>query len=172
MEAGYEVVCIASGIEETEDVTLLPHVLALENAQCKAQAVAGAFPNDFVIAADTVVALDGVCFGKPAHYDEAARMLHELSGRTHLVVTGVVIMAPKKPPYLFVESSSVAFRNLDETMIRNYLRSINPLDKAGGYSAQDDGGRIIKSIIGSRTNVIGLPMERLTEVLRQEFLFS
>lgn len=164
-DAGYHVTCIVSGAEEIEDHSFDPAGLALENAVRKAGVVAGQFPDQIVIAADTVVWRCGRCFGKPADLDQAFRMLRELAGKTHEVVTGVVVHFPQKDDVSFAESSLVTFHPLNDEQIRQYLASIHPLDKAGAYAAQDHDGSIIKSIEGSVSNVIGLPLERIEELL-------
>jgi septum formation protein len=164
-EAGYLVECIVSGAEEIEDHSFAPADLALENAARKARLVAKDFSAHVVIAADTVVWKSGRFFGKPSDLDDAFRMLKELVGRTHQVVTGVVIHFPGRETAHFSESSLVTFHALDDGEIRAYLESIHPLDKAGAYAAQGDNGRIIKKIEGSVTNVIGLPVERIRELL-------
>lgn len=164
-EAGYQVTCVVSGAEEIEDHSLAPARLALENATRKADLVAGNFPGHIVIAADTVVWMGGRFFGKPTDLEDAFRMLRTLSGDTHEVVTGVVIHLPRKERVAFSESSLVTFHPLSDEQIRQYLLSIHPLDKAGAYAAQNDEGRIIKKIEGSVTNVIGLPLERIEELL-------
>jgi len=164
-EAGYSVECIVSGAEELEDNELPPTDLALENAFRKASAVAAGFPEETILAADTVVWQSGRFFGKPADLPDAFRMLKTLSGRTHEVVTGVVIHRPDRPVTKFSVSSLVTFHPLDDKAIHAYLESIHPLDKAGAYAAQDDNGRIIEKIEGSVTNVIGLPIERLRDIL-------
>lgn len=164
-DAGYLVECIVSGAEEIEDHSFSPAGLALENAGRKAAAVAGAAADRIVIAADTVVWKSGSFFGKPSCADDAFRMLKSLVGLTHEVVTGVVIRFPGGEREAFAESSLVTFHALSDGEIRDYLGSIHPLDKAGAYAAQDDNGRIIKAIEGSVTNVIGLPVERVGEVL-------
>jgi len=164
-ETGYQVECIVSGAEEIEDHSFSPADLALENATRKACAVAEKSPDRIVIAADTVVWRDGSFFGKPSDFEDAFRILKELVGRTHEVVTGVVIRFPGGALTKFTESSRVTFHALVDGEIRRYLKSINPLDKAGAYAAQDDNGRIIKKIEGSVTNVIGLPVEQIEAIL-------
>ena len=154
-----------SGAEEIEDHSLKPDFLALENARLKWRAIATRRPADFIVAADTVVWKDGKFYGKPADLEEARRMLALLVGHRHEVVTGVVA-GRLAGPVEFAERSLVTFHDLSPSSIEGYLASINPLDKAGGYAAQDDGGRLIAKIEGSRSNVIGLPMDRLAEVLR------
>jgi septum formation protein len=161
-EAGFDVCCVVSGAEELESDDLAPDALALENARRKAALVARRYPDDIVLAADTVVWREGCFYGKPADLDDAVRMIGELEGRTHEVVTGVVICRPSSGTLEFAESSRVTFRRLGPDGIRRYLESINPLDKAGGYAAQGDEGKmIIESIDGLLTNVIGLPIERV-----------
>lgn len=165
-EAGWTVEVDVSGAEEIEDHSLLPDSLALENARRKWRAIATRRCQDLIVAADTVVWLDGRFYGKPADLSEARKMLTSLAGRTHQVVTGVVvgnILAPVE----FSELSMVTFHHLTPESIETYFCSINPLDKAGGYAAQNDGGRLIAKIEGSLSNVIGLPMERLAEVLKE-----
>jgi len=164
-EAGYQITCVVSGAEEIEDHSFPPADLALENAGRKAGVVADQFPGHIVLAADTVVWRNGRFFGKPSDGEAAVRMLQELVGRTHEVVTGVVIHFPGGSWTRFSESSLVTFHALDDAKIRRYLESIHPLDKAGAYAAQDDNGRIIKNIEGSVTNVIGLPVERVQSAL-------
>jgi septum formation protein len=164
-KAGYSVRCEVSGAAELEDDSLAPAALALENAARKVRIVAARFPQETVLAADTVVAMGGRFYGKPADLADAFRMLSELSGQTHEVVTGVVIHFPGGSRSDFAESSRVTFHPLGADEIQAYISSIHPLDKAGAYAAQDDNGRIIRRIEGSVTNVIGLPMESLKTVM-------
>lgn len=163
--AGYKVETIVSGVEEVEDDSFLPGALALENARRKAEAVAFTCRESIVIAADTVVWKSGRFYGKPLDHADAAKILSALAGQTHEVVTGVVIVRPGEVQTEFAESSFVTFRALDSRAIEEYLKTINPLDKAGAYAAQDDNGRIIEKIEGSVSNVIGLPVERINELL-------
>jgi len=165
-EAGWSVEVDISGADEIEDHSLTPDALAIENARRKWQAISARRPEDLIVAADTVVWLEGRFYGKPANLSEARKMLASLVGRTHQVVTGVVV-GNRSSPVEFSELSMVTFHDLTPESIEAYLCSINPLDKAGGYAAQDDGGRLIEKIEGSLSNVIGLPMERLAEVLKE-----
>jgi septum formation protein len=129
-------------------------------------AVCRLHPRRIVLAADTLVALEGEVIGKPRDLTHARAILRRLSGRTHDVCTGVCIVAPPRK-ISFAEISQVRFHKLNETDIANYFRVVNPIDKAGAYAAQAAGRSIIASVEGSFTNVIGLPMERTTEVLAQ-----
>jgi len=164
-EAGYRVLCVASGAWEMEGAAQPAAEVAQENALRKARAVAKKFPQDLVLGADTVVTCGGRFFGKPRDLGEAFEMLRALVGRTHEVVTGVVLLEPDRPARDFFDSSLVTFHPLGEDAIRACLATGNPLDKAAGYAAQDDDGRLIKKITGSVTNVIGLPMEKLEKLL-------
>jgi septum formation protein len=164
--AGWPVEVDVSGAEEIEDHSMSPDTLALENARLKWSAIASRRPQDFIVAADTVVWLGGRFYGKPADLSKARKMLASLVGRTHQVVTGVVV-GSSSASVEFSELSMVTFHDLTPESIEAYLGSIHPLDKAGGYAAQDDGGRLIEKIEGSLSNVIGLPMERLAEVLKE-----
>lgn len=167
-QAGYDVRIAVSDVEEVDSCNEGPEALALLNANRKWNVIAPQHPGEIVIAADTVVWLDGRFYGKPVDFVEAAKMLAILSGRTHQVVTGVVLGRAGERSQEFAEVSLVTFHALDENEIEAYLKAIHPLDKAGAYAAQDDNGRIIAKVEGSISNVIGLPMERLETFLASE----
>lgn len=135
----------------------------LRNARGKALEVLGRFPEYRVLGADTAVALDGVIFGKPKNADDAERMLRLLSGKTHSVFTGVCL-ADKSGVREKVVETKVLFKKLSEKKIKSYVLSGAPLDKAGAYGIQD--GVVVESYEGSYTNVMGLPMEAVEEMLR------
>jgi len=167
--AGFEVIVRPSGVEELSE-GLAPRALVIANAEMKALELAATTFGDVVIGADTVVVLDGRILGKPRDLEDATRMLRLLAGRTHEVLTGVSMLRGETVVRCsFVESTLVAFRPFDEFMIADYLKDINPLDKAGSYAAQDDRGRLIERIEGSMDNVIGLPVARVIEALRLHF---
>ena len=132
------------------------------NAYRKARAVAKKFPDALVLGADTLVALETTLFGKPSNLEDACRMLKQLQGRTHRVVTGVCLIHLRgHRQKLFADATEVTFRPLDTGQIREYLAHINPLDKAGAYAIQEGGDKIVETISGSFSNVVGLPVERL-----------
>jgi len=166
-EYGYTFTVQPSGIEETTPPGLTVAEITLFNARQKALDVAEKNPEALVIGVDTLVALDGASLGKPADMDEAFAMLSRLNGRIHEVYSAV--WASRKATdtnHALVEVSRVKFRSLDEAGLRRYLARIHPLDKAGAYAAQDEGPEsIVESIEGSRTNVVGLPMEALAKML-------
>jgi septum formation protein len=167
--AGFDVVIRPSDADELTD-GLAPRDLVIANARRKTLPVAASLRGDLVLGADTVVLLDGEILGKPRDRCHAAEMLGRLSGRVHEVLTGVcLVRGGSNKVCLFVESTRVSFRSLDEATISSYLAEIDPLDKAGSYAAQEDQGRLIERIEGSLENVIGLPVARVIEALRQHF---
>ncbi len=145
---------------------LTPSQLAIENARLKAEAVAKLRPGRWVLGADTVVALDGRIFGKPSSPQQAHAFLRALSGRTHEVITGCALVSPRGEVEFFHEITCVTFLELTDEVIEKYLAAVHVLDKAGGYALQQHGEWIIASVEGSRDNVVGLPTERLREILR------
>ena len=155
------VVVRPDGVEE-ELSGAAPDVLAMRNAQRKARAVAGRHPDAMVIGADTIVVLDGRIFGKPRDPVEAGRMLEQLAGHRHEVVTGVCLLHHALDAELtLADTTRVWMRSLSRAEIQEYLRKINPLDKAGAYAIQEHGAGIVERIEGSYSNVMGLPTERL-----------
>ena len=152
-----------------EDVShehLSPLEVCQLNAHRKARAVAKKIPDALVLGADTLVFLDGEILGKPRSFKDAAKMLGKLQGRTHQVVTGVCLMHLRSHrERIFAVSTDVLFHPLNKKQIRDYLKKIHPLDKAGAYAIQDAGEFIISEISGSFSNVVGLPVEKLREEL-------
>jgi septum formation protein len=165
-EAGYTFDILVPDVEEAHDASLTPEALTVENARRKAAAGAALRPEALVIGADTLVYVDGDPLGKPKDLDEALAMMRRLSGRQHQVCTGV---------YLARESGSagegfhviteVTFKPLTNALIQAYHARVNPLDKAGAYGIQECSEMILHHYEGSWTNVMGLPMEKLVEVL-------
>jgi septum formation protein len=167
-ERGYRFEIVTASVEETLPAHLTVRETVLLNARRKGAAVAALHPPACVVAADTLVALEGQPLGKPASLDDARRMLAMLSGRTHQVFSGVWIEHRAAGCLAaFVEVSHVRFRPLARGEIEEYLRLVQVMDKAGAYAAQEDSIGLIADIDGSRTNVIGLPMERLAPMLAQ-----
>jgi septum formation protein len=166
-EAGYEFDVVSPRVDEVAHGWLTIRELTIWNAARKAAVVSKSLPHAVVLAADTLVTIDGEVVGKPSDLEDAAGILRRLSGRSHEVWTAVRIShAVYDQSESFHEISRVHFRKLDDGAIRNYLRKIDPLDKAGAYAAQGDGKDIIEKIDGSYTNVVGLPMEKTCRALR------
>ncbi len=137
-------------------------------AAAKARAVLARYPQALVLAADTLVSLDGVIFGKPADKAQARLMLRQLAGRTHLVDTGVALLS-QKGEEIFSSRSKVCFRPLTKSMealIDRYVETGLPLDKAGAYGIQELGGLLIQSIEGDFFSVMGLPVAEVYERLQ------
>ena len=165
-DAGYEFEIVSPRVEEVSHGWLTIREVTIWNAARKAASGAGISPDAVVLAADTLVTIDGEVLGKPADLEDAARMLRRLSGRSHEVWTGVRINdAGRGRSRSFHEMSRVHFRKLDDRAIGNYLAKIEPLDKAGAYAAQGHGTEIIERIDGSFSNVVGLPMEKTKRAL-------
>jgi septum formation protein len=165
-EAGYRFTVVTTSVEELFVDFLTPRELTLFNARRKAFAVAARHPEAVVLAADTIVALGAKKFGKPKDLAEARSFLEELSGHTHSVFTGAAIVHYAQSRLCYeVAQTEVTFRNLTGSEIEDYLGRINPLDKAGAYAAQTDPGSIIETVDGSFTNVVGLPMEKISAAL-------
>jgi septum formation protein len=168
VQAGFTFEIFASKISERFDVDLTLRELTAFNAIRKGMAAARLRPNNIVLAADTLVAIDDHVLGKPEDREEAVAMLRRLSGRAHEVCTSVFIChlsAAKSTS--FHEISRVQFRRLGRDKIANYLARVNPLDKAGAYAAQGFGSEIIEKIDGSYTNVVGLPIEKTIPALAE-----
>ena len=158
---------VPGDVPEIHHDQLTARELSQVNAYRKARAAAKSFPDALVLAADTLVHLETALFGKPATLEEAYQMLERLQGRTHQVVTGVCLLHLRKHRQtVFAESTAVTFHPLDAVKIRRYLNQVNPLDKAGAYAIQEQGDMIVEKIVGSYTNVVGLPVERLTTELQ------
>jgi septum formation protein len=126
-------------------------------ARLKGEAIAPAHPEEVVLAADTAVAIEGELFGKPRDAADALRMLRELSGREHQVVTGVVAIGPAGQHQQIV-STRVRMRVISEREAVWYVGTGEPMDKAGAYAIQERGGMFVTSIEGSFSNVVGLPL--------------
>jgi septum formation protein len=165
-ELGLEFEVIPAEAEEIAPAHLSPHEICLVNAHRKARVVARKNPDALVIGADTIVCLGRKIFGKPADITEARRILETLSGKTHEVVTGVCLMEIRaRREKLFAVSTTVTFHRLVSGQVREYVKRVNTLDKAGAYAIQEYGDMIIDKIKGSHSNVVGLPLERLRKEL-------
>lgn len=166
-EAGYDFVVEPSPAEELDDPSMDVVTLTRVNAELKADGLETAADTDAVVlAADTLVAIDGEALGKPADLAAAGMMIARLNGRTHEVLTGVCLLRPQTGERKsFVVRTAVTFKTLSEAELIAYHQLIDPLDKAGAYAAQEHGEKIIASVDGSWTNVVGLPMDETTAAL-------
>lgn len=163
-EAGIEFAVEPSDIEEIFDEGLTATENAAKVAVEKAESVAGPAPDALVLAADTVVVLDGEIIGKPADTAAARAMLARLAGREHEVITGVALVdATRELVWSGTASSRVRFREIPAEDIAAYVATGEPMDKAGAYAIQGGAAKWIEGYEGSLTNIIGLPMELLCE---------
>src|SRR5207247_1652502 len=137
-----------------------PRDMALRLALEKARSVARRIHSGIVLGADTIVVLDGKPLGKPVSPRQARQMLRRLSGRRHTVLSGLAIVdSATGTERSGVAQTSVEFHRLAEATIRTYAAGGEPMDKAGAYAIQGEGGRLVKRWWGSPSNVIGLPLE-------------
>ena len=152
---------------------VLPEKISPEDAvvllsEQKAEEIYRENRGEIIVAADTVVAIDGRILGKPADEKDAFAMLKTLSGRTHEVFTGVCVIFANGRKERFFEETKVEFYELSDGEIAEYIKSGEPMDKAGAYGIQGKGALLVKRIDGDYFNVVGLPVARLLRVLKGE----
>ena len=140
----------------------------MARASAKARSAAGNVSEGIVLAADTVVEARGGVLGKPRSTAEAEEMLRKLSGTRHAVVTGVCLLRPPSGvEKLASERTELFMRELSGDELRNYVRSGEWRGKAGGYAIQESGDAFLRVLRGSKTNVVGLPMELVSRMLEE-----
>ena len=153
---------IAESYPENLPTEEIPRYIAAEKAEAYRKLMA---PKDLIITADTVVVLGDEVLGKPVDADDARRMLRELSGKTHQVMTGVCLMTLEKQ-HSFTVITDVTFKVLSDEEINYYVEKYQPLDKAGAYGIQEWIGYIgVTGLKGSYFNVMGLPVQRIYQEL-------
>jgi septum formation protein len=159
---------IPAEVTEHEAADADPREMVRHNAALKADWVSALHPEATVIGADTTVFLDRTVLNKPKDLSEARAMLRMLSGRTHSVFTGMAVRRLRDGLKLDQGvSSEVTFRVLDEAVIDLYLSRVHTLDKAGGYAIQEHAELIVEAYQGSLTNIVGLPIEEMKQLLTQ-----
>ena len=151
-------------IDETLDDTS-PELAVAQLSRRKAEAVPRE-PEDVVIAADTIVVCDGEILGKPRDAADASRMLHKLSGRDHQVMTGMTLLKGDQCR-VCTEITDIHFRDLTDREIEAYIRTGEPMDKAGSYGIQGGAALFAERLVGDYYNVMGLPVCRLGQLLRE-----
>ncbi|NPU83132.1 MAG: septum formation inhibitor Maf [Syntrophaceae bacterium] len=157
---------VPSGVEEAAHPEESPEEHVLRLSAAKAEALARKNPDAWVLGADTIVVIDGRVLGKPADREGAKAMLQTLSGRVHTVFTGFSVLSGGGSRAVSrAISSAVLFKNLSDEEMNWYVRTDEPYDKAGGYAVQGMGAFFIQEIRGSYTNVMGLPLCEVMEVL-------
>jgi septum formation protein len=169
--AGFGFEVVPADVDERSWPGEQPDAYVCRVALDKARAVAACIPDAVVLAADTCVVVDGLILGKPAGGDDAARMLGMLSGRSHVVLTGVAVIGPAG---IRVEASSshVVVAGLSPGEIAWYVDSGEPADKAGAYAIQGLASRFVEAVDGSYSNVVGLPVALVYRLLCEQGLMS
>ena len=155
-------------VTEYEAADADPREMVRHNAALKADWVAARHPDATVIGADTTVFVDRTVLNKPRDPAEARAMLRLLSGRSHTVFTGIAVRRMRDGLKLDRGvASEVQFKQLDEATIELYLSRVHTLDKAGGYAIQEETGLIVEKFSGSLTNIVGLPVDEMKQILTQ-----
>ncbi len=160
----FEIV-VSPAQEPDPDVNEHPAAYAARMARLKAAAVAATRPDAVVLGADSVVAVGETILGKPTDAADALRMLRLLSGRSHQVVTGCAIFAPGREPEIFTVATDVTMGVVSEERLAAYVATGEPMDKAGAYAIQGGAAAFVTTICGSYTNVVGLPLAEVVEIL-------
>ena len=164
-------IIVSSADESLIDRTIPPEILVKELAMLKAaESAKYAEGEKYIIGADTVVVFNGNIIEKPKTEDEAEKMLKMLSGNKHEVYTGVCIFRISDSTAVCrYEKTVLEFKELSEDTIRAYVKTGEPMDKAGGYGIQGLGALLVKGIEGDYFNVVGLPLGLLSDMFREEF---
>lgn len=164
---GLDVEVVPSNVDEHFDGK--PSDMVVSNARNKRDDVSARLDRpSIVIAADTLVFLDGAPLGKPADFDEAKAMLRRLAGATHEVITGVAVAHTGQGVAAEgAEITEVTFRDLTDAEIDAFVAAVKPLDRAGAYTVDGPGSLLVASYRGCYQNVLGLPMVRLDRLLRE-----
>lgn len=165
--AGLDFEVLPGTAEPEPEAGELPAGYALRAALAKAQDAFERRPQAVVLAADTIVVLDGRILGKPRVPADALRMLTDLAGRTHEVVTGCAICSPNRAPERFSVSTLVTMAGAPEAALAAYVATGEPMDKAGGYAIQGRAGFLVQRIEGSYSNVVGLPVAEFIAALER-----
>lgn len=168
-QAGLQFSVIPSSFDENSVTMTTPLSYVQKLAEGKANDVAKAYPDHWVIGADTIVLIDKDILGKPRSDDEARNMLRRLSAKTHQVLTGYCVCCKNRDRFFSATvSTDVSFKDLSGEEIEWYIQSGEPFDKAGSYAIQGLGTFLVKRINGSYTNVVGLPVCEIIDVLFNE----
>jgi septum formation protein len=168
-QAGLKFSVIPSSIDEAKIPLCSPETYVRILSEAKADDISKKYPEKWVIGADTIVLKNNDILGKPRSRDEARTMLKQLSGQVHQVLTGYAVCCKAKNK-MFSETikTDVLFKNLTHDEIEWYVHTTEPFDKAGSYAIQGLGTFLVKSINGSYTNVVGLPVCEVIEFLIRE----
>lgn len=158
----------ASAVDESTPAHLTPTEIVETLSLRKANKIAGEMNRGLVIGSDTIVVLDGQVLGKPKDEEDAFQMLTKLQGREHTVYSGVAIVdAETKRQEVSSRSTKVSIRSLTPDEIRAYIKTGEPMDKAGSYAIQGIGSTLVEGIVGDYFTVVGLPLMTTAELLKR-----
>lgn len=165
-QAGFKFRVFKVKTKEIKNSKRPPKKIVIINAKGKIEKARGKFKSGILLAADTLIYFRGKVLGKPKNIKEAKNMLKLLSGCTHQVFTGVVVLSlDAKKCITGCEVSRVTFKKLSDKTIEKYIKSVNTIDKAAAYALQEKGSLIIKKVAGPRDNIVGLPVEKVKNIL-------
>jgi septum formation protein len=164
-DAGLDFIVVPSHLEEIVDEKYKPSELVVELARLKALSVAKTYPNDTIIGADTIVVYEDHILGKPRDEEDAYRMLKLLSDDRHVVYTAVALVKGDKVK-TFVSETEVWMKNLSDLEIKNYIKTGEPMDKAGAYGIQGEGGALVDHYKGDFFTIVGLPLKDVLDQLK------
>ena len=163
---------VESGYIEDISLPMAPEVLATHLSRGKAETVASKYKQSIILGADTIIVYENKILGKPHTGAVAKEMLQMLSGKQHSAITGfTVIDTENKRTVSRAVETKVVFRELSEKEIDDYIDTGEPLDKAGAYAILELGGKFVKTLKGSKSNVAGLPMSEVMETLKDFGIF-
>lgn len=167
-DLGLSFTCLPAEIDETPKTGETPIAFALRLAMAKAETIAEQHPQAYVIGSDTVVTLNNLILGKPADAAHALDILRSLQGKTHQVITGLSLTCLQDNCFEnLTRTTSVTFAAFSDSILRAYIKTDEPMDKAGAYGIQGKGSFLVRTIQGSCSNVIGLPVNTCTSLLLQ-----
>ncbi len=167
-DLGLNFTSLPANIDETPETRETPTTFAVRLALAKAWTIAEQHPHAYVIGSDTVVTLNNRILGKPADAANALDILRSLQGKTHQVITGLSLTCLQDNCFEnLARTTSVTFTTFSDSILRAYIRTGEPMDKAGAYGIQGKGSFLVRTIQGSCSNVIGLPINTCTSLLLQ-----
>ena len=165
-DLGLNFSCLPADIDETSNPGETPTAFALRMARTKAKAIARQHQQAYVIGSDTVVTVDNRILGKPVDEAHALKILRSLQGKTHQVITGLsLICLQDNCDENLTRTTDVTFQTFSDSILQAYIKTGEPMDKAGAYGIQGKGSFLISQIRGSCSNVIGLPVSECTNLL-------
>lgn len=165
-DAGIDFKIVTSDIEETFDPNLEPHEVAMYLARLKAKHIASTYKDDIIIGADTIVVYNHQILGKPKDEHDAFNMLKMLSNQCHQVYTGVSIIKGEDED-TFYDQTEVCMKPLSDLEIKAYIKTLEPMDKAGSYGIQGEGRHLVKKYEGDFFTIMGLPLKKVINQLKK-----